>query len=204
MNIWLPYPNMRLSVHVLDALTLGTQFGDALTILNMLSYSWCAVPLRSHSATLAWENHPQALMLYADYVHREILSRGYSYQLPSPRSADGLKLYSLARQWIVDRPKLPYWIGTPRIHASHRASLLLKDSEWYAQFAWSEVPENRPQWPAKIPRPGDAVSGPDGRVGVVSEMRSDGSMVVLVEGDTVAVEKSAVRRGEWRRCITVW
>ena len=200
---WLPYANMRLSAHVLDASTLGVQLGQTITILRIIAHKNCGGQLRYHSTTLSWMEHPGALVLYADCIYREIAARGYDLEdvPPSPRSADGLSLYDIPSEWCARDPTVPDWLGIERIHASHRASLLNKDLAWYSQYAWLESPAHRMEWPGKMPRVGDYVSGPDKEIGIVSEFDSQGKIIILIDGKLIPLERSKFRSGQWRRCV---
>ena len=42
---------------------------------------------------------------------------------------------------------MPWWMGDPRLHDSHKSNLLRKYPEYYRQFGW-DVPEDLPYfWP---------------------------------------------------------
>jgi hypothetical protein len=198
---WLPYPNMRLSAHVLDSSTLGVQLGHAITVLRIIANPTGRHHLQFHTTTAAWWHWPEAVAFYADCVHREIVHRGYTGVAPSPRSPEGVRAYNIPKEWAVGSPDVPDWIGMEHIHASHRASLLRKDVGWYSQFGWDEVPGHRPALPRRMPRVGDPIVGPNRQVGIVCEFDSRDRPVVLVDGKRSTIERLAIYSGEWRRGV---
>jgi len=200
--VWLPYPNLRLSAHVLDSQNLGSQVGQCLRILTMIAGHREGGRDKFHRTTLSWWHFPEALALYTEYAMIELSSRGHSSSLPSPRHPEGLKLYDFPKSWGTDSPVMPDWIGIERIHASHRAALLRRDRAWYSQFAWHETPVLNLQWPGLMPRVGDSVISDTGKVCIVHSMDEHRRPILLCDGSLVTVERRDVHNGVWRRCIT--
>lgn len=201
--VWLPYPNLRLSVHVLDSQVLGVQISQCLHILSMIAGHREGGRNKYHSTTLSWYHNPSALALYTEYALDEMVLRGQDRGLPSPRSREGRKLYDFPAEWSEPDPEMPEWLGLERIHASHRAALLKKDRGWYSQFAWHEPPVLNLQWPGKMPRVGDSVVSKVGEVCIVHSFDSYRRPVLVQKGELVPVERVAVYSGEWRRCVVV-
>jgi hypothetical protein len=122
MQTFLPYPDFRESMRVLDTKRLGKQRVEAMQILNALegrSAGWV-----NHPATKMWRGHEPALRQYLRESILEWQRRGYRNTMQIP---DEFGTY-LA----------PSWLGRPDVHASHRSNLLRKDADWYGQFGWSE------------------------------------------------------------------
>lgn len=200
---WLPYPNMRLSVHTLSALTLGRQVADCISILRIVAGHREGGRNKYSDTVLSWHHHPEALVLYTDYAVQELLLRGHTNTLPSPRSTEGRKLYQIPLEWIQKSPKIPEWIGVERIHASHRATLLAKDPVWYSQFSWTEPAVRSLQLPGKMPRPGDTVIGPSGEVHMVHSLDSMRRPVLITDSGLVPVERVEFYNRRWLRAVVV-
>jgi hypothetical protein len=132
MQTFLPYPDFQQSVQSLDYRRLGKQRVEAKQILNALagaSKGWT-----NHPATNMWRGYESALRLYHNICIREWIARGYNNNMPL-MNVQSRKL------------KMPPWLGDPAFHASHRSNLLRKDSQFYAQWGWSEPPNLPYIWP---------------------------------------------------------
>ena len=200
--VWVPYPNFRLSVHVLDSQRLGVQIGQCLHILRMLAGHREGGKDRYHATTMAWSQHPEALCMYTEFAIDEVNLRGHKFEHPSPRSPEGLKVYGLPKEWKSDNPIIPEWIGIERIHASHRSRLLKKDFGWYSQFAWTETPMVNVQWPGKMPRVGDYVVNEKNEVCIIHCIDNKNRFVVMKDGELYSIDKTSIHSGEWRRCVS--
>ena len=202
MNIvWMPYPNMRLSAHVLSAALLGRQTAACVRILRLIAGHRDNRTDLYNIGTVAWSSHPEALVLYLDYCVSELNLRGQNRGIPSPRSRVGVKLYQIPAEWSQNDPAVPEWLGVERIHASHRAALLAKDPGWFAQFAWSEPRVRALAWPGTMPRPGDWVMGPEGQLHMVHSMDRRRRPVMLAEGKRFPVERIEFYAERWKRVI---
>lgn len=130
MNTFLPYSSYSQSAQVLDRQRLGCQRVEGLIVLRTnlgLSSGWM-----NHPITKMWRNYELSLGEYLLAIIREWKGRGY-------RDICEEKVISLVGD-VKSAPK-PYWLGDERLHSSHRSSLLSKNSSWYSQFGWSEVPK---------------------------------------------------------------
>lgn len=133
MQTFLPYPDFDESARCLDQRRLGKQRVEALQIHSSLTIrnygGW-----RNHPATLMWEGYEDALKLYHDVMIIEWIERGFknnmSFLRPSSAPAE-----------------MPPWLGDDRLHSSHRAALLHKEFEHYADFGWDEEPRMDYFWP---------------------------------------------------------
>ena len=131
MQTFLPLPDLRESVKVLDDRRLGKQRVEALQILNALegrSRGWV-----HHPAVRMWRTHESALRLYHDLCIAEWVFRGFRNTMPC--LADSTS------------PILPDWFGLEAFHASHRSNLLRKDPGHYGWFGWTEPPTMPYFWP---------------------------------------------------------
>jgi hypothetical protein len=133
MQTFLPYPDFKQSVSVLDDKRLGKQRVEAGQIYSILTESKRA--WRHHPAVLMWKGYEQALALYYNYTLEAWTSRGFTNTL-QPKS--------------ISEIKLPWWLGDPNFHASHRSNLLRKWPEYYSQFGWTELPDLDYFWPVEI------------------------------------------------------
>ena len=126
MQTFLPYPDFVASAATLDNRRLGKQRVEVLQILNVLTdptrKAW-----RNHPAVLMWRGHEGALVRYGVAICEEWQSRGFK---------DTVKEKLLSRN--IPNTENPPWIGNEPIHSTHRASLLRKDPDHYAQFGWTD------------------------------------------------------------------
>lgn len=199
MNTFLPFPNFRLSTHVLDARRLGKQRLECMQILRLIAGVDRTV-WQHHPATRMWEDYGPALALYMHCAIEEWTQRGYVNNLLSPRTVEGTKMYEIPREWATCQVDMPPWLGHERLHASHRAALLKKDPDWYAQFCWSEPGVIDYFWPGRWPVAGDILLAPDGSPGVVVQRLSREVLVVQMDGTTERqrVTRRQVMLREWQ------
>ena len=73
-----------------------------------------------HPAVRMWYGYEEALKLYYNYIVKEWIGRGYKNTLP---------YYNID----VAQFKWPSWIGDQRVYSSHRASLVHKNKDYYAE-----------------------------------------------------------------------
>lgn len=136
MQTFLPYNNFKESFKCLDYRRLGKSRVEARQIWNIITNNTNTIAWRHHPAVLMWENHENALALYHNLCIKEWIYRGYVNNMPLLD--------------IKGEVTYPYWFGNKHFHASHRASLLFKDYEWYKQFGWTETPQIKYLWPVKL------------------------------------------------------
>ena len=188
-------------MHVLSAALLGRQTAACVRILRLLAGHSDSRIDRYHIGTVAWSSHPEALVLYLDFCVRELVLRGQERGIPSPRSREGIKLYEIPAEWSQNDPPVPEWIGIERIHASHRAALLAKDPGWFAQFAWSEPRVRALAWPGTMPRPGDWVMDPEGKLHMVRCLDRQRRPVMISAKRDFPVERIEFYAERWKRVI---
>lgn len=129
MQTFLPYPNIRKSIFVLDNKRLGKQRVEAFQILNILLKRTNTKGWKNHPAVKMWKGHSNALKLYLNEAINEWVKRGFNNNMKK----------EIVRGKIV----FPIWFGNKKFHASHRSNLLRKDKKHYSQFNWKES-ENLP------------------------------------------------------------
>jgi hypothetical protein len=130
MQTFLPYPNFRKSMSVLDYRRLGKQRVEAYQILRALegkSKGWT-----NHPATRMWRGYEPALVHYMQCAIDEWTARGYNNTMAVT---------------TVGPLILPPWVGDDRIHSSHRSNLIRKDPVHYGSFGWSEDSSIPYYWP---------------------------------------------------------
>ena len=134
MQTFLPYADFARSAQVLDNARLGKQRSEALTILRIVDQRTEKRGWRKHPAVLMWQRYAEALKLYMNTCIEEWTARGFKNNIPLEK---------------IDQRKLvfPWWLGRKELHASHRANLLRKDSDFYGKYGWSEDPQMNYWWP---------------------------------------------------------
>jgi hypothetical protein len=138
MQTFLPWDDFDDSAACLDRQRLGKQRVETMQILNVLEaiqpdrfasriqligpqHGWTR-----HPAVLMWKGYEMALCDYGLAICYEWLSRGYK---------DGVKARFIEFQDKY-HPGTPYtdppWLGREELHSSHRAALVHKLPEYYA------------------------------------------------------------------------
>lgn len=135
MQTFLPYPNLKKSLKVLDSRRLGKQRVEAFQILNILLNRTERKGWMNHPAVKMWAGHENALKLYMNKAIKLWVSKGYKN--------------TMNFEVIDGRISFPSWFGNKEFHASHRGNLLRKDEEHYGKFGWSESSEMEYVWPTK-------------------------------------------------------
>jgi hypothetical protein len=150
MQTFLPVPSFKGSARCLDNKRLGKQRVECKQILLCLG-----VPVgehqpgkrgwQHHPAVLMWAGHETALLVYGIVVCREWTSRGFKDRLHD----EFVTVYNRLRPAVTVN-RYPPWFGTPNLHASHRSSLLRKDSRHYSRFGWDDPPHLPYFWPVHV------------------------------------------------------
>ena len=160
MQSFAPYSSITETAKCLDRQRLGKQRTECIQMLIALDYhkgspmaeflhttygyKSCAPgskpPYLNHPATLMWRGHEGGLAHYGLYMCDEWARRGYE----GARSEEVLMHFL---DTYIREADMPEWWGREDIHASHRAALLYKAPEHYAQFGWTETPEYNYIWP---------------------------------------------------------
>jgi hypothetical protein len=87
-----------------------------------------------------WQGFDIALAFYGWNCCEEWIKRGFK---------DSLQPFFFRYISRPDEMLLPWWLGMPEFHNSHKSKLLFKDLH-YKQFGW-EVPDNLEYvWPTKL------------------------------------------------------
>ena len=130
MITFLPFPDFKESVRVLDYKRLGKQRVEAKQILDAI----LGVPTKkglpqrksliNHPVTQMWWDYPDALGMYMNECIEEWTRRGYKNTMP---------------MWPIDiEPEMPKWLGYEPFHSSHRSRLMQKDAEFYGKYDWQD------------------------------------------------------------------
>jgi hypothetical protein len=136
MQTFLPYPDLAMSLSVLDSRRLGKQRLEARTILNILRDPQGKRGWRHHPAVLMWQGCEEALKLYYNLCLEEWVGRGYRNNMLPETPGPGQLVW-------------PWWLGRPEFHAAHRASLLRKDPAHYGRLGWDDDPDLPYWWPTE-------------------------------------------------------
>jgi hypothetical protein len=133
MQTFLPNPDFKKSLEILDNKRLGKQRVESFQILNCLqgkSKGW-----RNHPATRMWTGFENALIEYLN------LSIGIWKD-------KGFKNTMEYQEFFTDKTfDDPPWLGNEEFHASHRSNLLRKDPEFYGKYGWTESSDLPYIWP---------------------------------------------------------
>lgn len=134
MQTFVPLESFKDCAKVLDYRRLGKQRVECFQLLNALtgnSKGW-----RNHPAALMWKGHEGSLAEYGIVICEEWIRRGYKDTCLE-------KMYQFVNIGSCD---LPGWWGG-KIHGSHRAALLAKNTEYYSKFGWKEQAVIDYVWP---------------------------------------------------------
>lgn len=138
MQTFLPYPDIKQSLKVLDNKRLGKQRVEAYQIISAIT----GRPKLDGTQYKGWLNHPCSVM-WRDYVPALKLYFNMSLVIWEERGFTNNMSHELTGD---SRIKFPHWLGNERFHSSHRANLLRKDSEYYSKHGWTENPEDPYIW----------------------------------------------------------
>lgn len=132
MQTFLPYPDFKKSLQVLDFRRLGKQRVEAYQIIRTIKYGggWSR-----HPAVKMWRGHINALKLYYNLSLEEWVRRGYKNRME--------------KMPIHGKIAYPAWFGKNDFHAAHRSNLLRKDYIHYSKFGWLEPPDLPYKWGLK-------------------------------------------------------
>lgn len=141
MQVFIPSPSLEGIAKSLDWKRLGKQRVECKQIIIA---SLCARGgWRRHTAVRMWSPYVRFLCDYALTVCAEWKARGYE---------DNLACFFKSVRKHVGELVIPHWWGDERLHASHRAALLIKAEDkylttgnpdaydWYIAQGWKETP----------------------------------------------------------------
>lgn len=127
MNTFLPYPEFDKCARVLDRQRLGKQRVECFQLVRAITTPG-AKGWVNHPCTRMWRPWLQSLLDYAMIMCEEWVKRGYNDALWTEFNI--LKTADTVR---------PPWLGSPKLHASHRANLTRKDPLHYGKY-WTDEP----------------------------------------------------------------
>jgi hypothetical protein len=142
MQTFLPFPDFRQSAAALDRARLGKQRVEALQVLRALvipEYGW-----QSHPAVRMWMGHVPALTMYGLAMVDEWTARG-----GEDTTRDRIMEFApqAAHPDYAAKIQMPYWLGNPDFHVSHRSRLLAKDPKFYTEVFTGTDPDLEYVWP---------------------------------------------------------
>jgi hypothetical protein len=153
MQTFLPFPGFADSAAVLDERRLGKQRVEALQVLRALTrsgYGW-----QHHPAVQMWRGHEEALAAYGLAMAAEWCRRGHpdtcAATIRVDLAAAGFAAEPRDEDELARMGAMPWWLGDPAVHASHRAALVRKAPEHYAPLFPDADPEQPYVWPAASP-----------------------------------------------------
>jgi hypothetical protein len=133
MQTFLPYPDIKKSLKVLDSQRLGKQRVEAYQILNIILNRTKTKGWRNHPAVRMWKGRANALKCYFNKSIEEWVARGYK---------NNMKLERIRGKIIF-----PRWFGNRNFHSSHKSNLLRKNKNFYSKFGWKESSDLPYVWP---------------------------------------------------------
>lgn len=134
MQTFLPFPNFKKSIQILDSKRLGKQRVETYQILNILLNRTEKKGWINHPAVRMWKNYESALQLYQNYTISEWIKRGFEN--------------NMSFETLLIEARMPFWLGDEKLHRSHRSNLLRKDWEYYSIY-FNEDPTLPYYWPSK-------------------------------------------------------
>lgn len=142
MQTFLPDPNFSVSLSILDNKRLNKQKVEAYQIYCCLKNlpTKKGTPYKgwkNHPATKMWKGYENALAYYYNLAIKECINRGFKNTMQPITVPD--------RNDII----FPEWLGSSKLHSSHRSRLLCKDFKYYSKFCWIEPPTLECYWPTK-------------------------------------------------------
>jgi hypothetical protein len=149
MQTFLPYADFDESARALDNRRLGKQRVEALQIVRALTretYGW-----KHHPVVKMWAGREEALASYALAMCGEWRRRGFADTVAETVRTD---VAAAGVGTVRDQPELaaegllPAWLGDESLHLSHRAALVRKEPEHYAELFPDVVDDQIPYvWP---------------------------------------------------------
>lgn len=131
MQVFLPLPNYRVSLKLLDRQRLGKQRVEC---LQLIQGSW-----PNHPASKMFRNNHNSLCEYGIECCLLWRARGYDDTCLE-------QIISLIKPNLTwDKP---VWFGDPSFHASHRSNLMRKYYGYYGNLGWKEPTDLPYIWPS--------------------------------------------------------
>ncbi len=155
MQTFLPYPDIKQSLKVLDNKRLGKQRVEAYQIISAIT----GRPKLDGTQYKGWLNHPCSVMwrenistlkLYYNLCIDEWISRGFKN--------------TMKKEEIYETIEFPKWFGNDKFHNSHKSNLLKKDQVFYCKYNWSVNFEDPYVWMDETGKWYEQHSGTKGRV----------------------------------------
>lgn len=136
----MPVPSFKESAKFLDYKRLGKQRAEIKQLWEALV---TCEPKRiyNHPACKMWYGYNDALLLYGIAICEEWSSRNY-------RDSLWLQFTDWLEEKNSANVKIPPWLGSPRLHRSHRGNLIRKNSTFYLEYGWTESPTLEYFWPS--------------------------------------------------------
>lgn len=150
MQTFLPYPNFKQSVALLDRSRLGKQRVETYQILKaLLQGGGLHGGWTKHPASRMWAGYELALLKYQEETCNEwVNNRGYKDTCWEKSRA----LFSpiQLQQYTLGNYPLPPWFGDPAFHKTHASNLLRKAPEYYAGKVGTDDPTLEYNWPVPL------------------------------------------------------
>jgi hypothetical protein len=159
MQTFLPYPDFKESVSLLDYRRLGKQRVETLQLLKaLLQGGGLHGGWSRHPASRMWEGYELALLEYQEATCREWVEvRGYK-DTCWVKSQAFFTEEQLA-DYKAGNYEKPPWLGNDDFHERHRSNLVRKAPELYIPH-FGFIPDDLPYiWPGKTLEEAKAAEG---------------------------------------------
>jgi hypothetical protein len=142
VQTFLPYPSFAASAAALDPVRLGKQRVETLQLLRantVPDYGW-----RHHPAAKMWAGRLPALVAYGLAMTDAWIALGRADTVRAQLLAFAPEVEGKAQAQL----ELPWWLGDPAFHLSHRSNLVRKDPAFYRPL-FGDIPDDLPYiWPS--------------------------------------------------------
>jgi hypothetical protein len=130
MQVFLPYPDFKISLESLDNKRLGKQRVETYQLIAGLEGR---LTLTGKPYSKGRVNHPISLM-FRDNIPALKHYLNVSIDVWVARGKNN----TMKKETIDEEIIMPKWFGNEEFHRSHRANLLRKDAVYYGAHGWTD------------------------------------------------------------------
>lgn len=135
MITFLPHVDFKATMLCLDNARHGQQRREAAWMVNSLLQG------KVHAVSAMWVGYTDALCYYGMICCETWAAKG--------KRDDMWTAFYLGLKIPFGEPaKMPPWLGSQKLHSSHRGRLLCKNIGFYNKFGWPEAPRETYFWPS--------------------------------------------------------
>jgi hypothetical protein len=138
MQVFLPYPDFKLSLESLDDKRLGKQRVEAYQLVAGLEGR---LTLTGKPYSKGRVNHPISQM-FRDNIPALKQYLNDSIDVWVARGKNN----NMRKELITEEIVMPVWFGDEEFHKSHRANLIRKKPDYYRAQHWNDNPDLPYRW----------------------------------------------------------